>query len=157
MNSPLLRAILHNLGVLVVSAAFAFLGLGVDAAFGLPRIGGSMAQPLGVLLATLGFLVRVWATRDFYRQQMDVIRLEPQHALFTSGAYAWSRNPLYLGGNVFAFLGMSLIARSWGGVLLTAADIVIVDVFMIRREERQLSAQFGAAWAEYAGRVRRWI
>jgi len=40
----------------------------------------------------------------FYEQHMSVIRLEPQKELFTAGPYGFSRNPLYLGGNVFIFL-----------------------------------------------------
>jgi protein-S-isoprenylcysteine O-methyltransferase Ste14 len=57
------------------------------------------------LLLALGFLLRVWATVYFYRHSMRVISLEPQTALITSGPYRFSRNPLYLGGNVFIFFG----------------------------------------------------
>src|SRR5262249_59036748 len=59
-----------------------------------------------------GFLTRLWATAHFYTHHMRVISLEPQSALITSGPFRWSRNPLYLGGNVFTFFGASLLLGS---------------------------------------------
>ena len=48
----------------------------------------------------------VWATVHFYAHKMRVISLEPQEMLITSWAeHRFSRNPLYLGGNVLIFFG----------------------------------------------------
>jgi Phospholipid methyltransferase len=57
----------------------------------------------------IGFLLRVWATFHFYEQHMKVISLVPQKKLITSGPYRFSRNPLYLGGNVFIFFAADSI------------------------------------------------
>jgi protein-S-isoprenylcysteine O-methyltransferase Ste14 len=87
---------------------------------------------------------------------MRVISLKPQGALITSGPYRFSRNPLYLGGNVFIFLGAALFMGSPTALIATALHLPLMDRF-IRREEEQLKQQFGDAWQIYKQRVRRWI
>jgi protein-S-isoprenylcysteine O-methyltransferase Ste14 len=117
---------------------------------------GSSPVVDGALLLATGFSLRVWAALCFYQHRMKVISLEPQQALITSGPYRFSRNPLYLGGNVFIFFGASLVLGSPAALVITAAHLPLVDWF-IRREERQLEARFGQAWMDYKNRVRRWI
>jgi protein-S-isoprenylcysteine O-methyltransferase Ste14 len=102
------------------------------------------------------FSLAIWATFYFYERHMKVIRLEPQKKLITSGPYSFSRNPLYLGGNLFIFLGAVLFLGSPSGVVLTAINILVVDI-MIRREEKQLERDFGEEWVRYRSRVRRWL
>src|SRR5215475_14884906 len=108
----LLKSILHNIGVVIVGLGIAFVGTKVDSLLGIPAIASSLVQALGLTLLALGFLLRVWATVHFYAHKMRVISLEPQKALITSGPYRFSRNPLYLGGNVFIFIGAALIFGS---------------------------------------------
>jgi protein-S-isoprenylcysteine O-methyltransferase Ste14 len=86
---------------------------------------------------------------------MRVISLQPQNALITSGPYALSRNPLYLGGNAFIFIGAALSLGSPSALFITAAHLPFIDRF-IRREERQLEKDFGQEWLRYSARVRRW-
>jgi len=155
-TASLLKSVLHNLGVVVVSFGFAFIGKGLDTLLHRDNFRSRLTITFGTLSMAIGFLIRVWATFDFYQRQMKVISLAPQHRLITSGPYRFSRNPLYLGGNVFMFLGAALILGSLSGLILTALSIVAVDL-MIRREERQLARQFGAEWLTYKQHVRRWL
>ncbi len=76
-------------------------------------------------LLALGFLLRVWATVHFYGHKMRVISLEPQKTLITSGPYRFSRNPLYLGGNVFIFFGAALLFGSPTALFATAIHILV--------------------------------
>ena len=108
----LLKSILHNVGVAIVGLGIAFVGTKVDSLLGIPSIASSLAQAVGLMLLALGFLLRVWATVHFYAHKMRVISLEPQETLITSGPYRFSRNPLYLGGNVFIFFGAALLFGS---------------------------------------------
>lgn len=87
---------------------------------------------------------------------MRVIDLKPQKKLITSGPYRFSRNPLYLGGNIFIFLGASLVMGTPSGVILTFLHLPLVDL-MVRREERQLEKSFGKEWLEYKEKVQRWF
>ncbi len=152
----LLKSILHNLGVPFVGVAVAYVGTRVDLLFGITRFDSLWAIAGGGLLVTIGFLLRVWATFHFYQHQMRVISLAPQNTLITSGPYGFSRNPLYLGGNVFIFFGAALLLGSPSALIITAAHIPLVNLF-IRREEWQLEKEFGEQWIGYKARVRRWL
>jgi protein-S-isoprenylcysteine O-methyltransferase Ste14 len=152
----LLKSILHNIGVLLVGLVFACIGRGFDFLLHIPRFGSPSISIVAGVLLIIGFMIRVWATLCFYEQSMSVIRLEPQKKLITDGPYSFSRNPLYLGGNVFIFLGAVLYLGSPSGIVLTAVAIAATDL-MIRREERQLAQTFGRQWISYKSHVRRWI
>jgi protein-S-isoprenylcysteine O-methyltransferase Ste14 len=152
----LLKSLLHNAGVAAVGFVFALLGRGLDSMFGIAAFHAIPITVLGCLLLTVGFLLRVWATFHFYERRMRVIFLEPQNSLITTGPYRFSRNPLYLGGNLFIFLGAVLVLGSPSGIVLTALNLLLVDL-MIRREERQLAQKFGDEWVGYKNRVRRWL
>ena len=155
MLKSLLKSVLHNLFVVAVGFAFALLGASVDKVL-FSRFHSTATLVIGVTLLTAGFLLRVWAAYHFYKHRMNVIVLSAQSHLITTGPYRISRNPLYLGGNVFIFLGASLILGTPGGLMLTVLHLPLVN-FMIRREERQLEQSFGDAWREYAQGTRRWI
>jgi len=151
-----LRSVLHNVGVLAVGFGFAYLGSLLDPLLGINRFNSLWSTVAGCVLLAIGFFIRVWATYYFYQDQMRVVSLSPQTSLITSGPYALSRNPLYLGGNVFIFFGAALCLGSPGAVILTAVHLPLMDLF-IRREEKQLKEKFGDQWINYEKRVRRWI
>ncbi|HET9685627.1 MAG TPA: isoprenylcysteine carboxylmethyltransferase family protein, partial [Pseudolabrys sp.] len=93
---------------------------------------------------------------QFYHRNMNVIVLHAQQSLVTDGPYRFSRHPLYLGGNVFMFLGATLVLGTPSGVVLAIVHLPLVD-WMMRREEKQLAQKFGAEWTRYAHKVRRWL
>jgi protein-S-isoprenylcysteine O-methyltransferase Ste14 len=156
MGSTLLKSILHNVGVSAVSVAFALLGRGIDHLLHFAWGQHPAAYIVGGVAFLSGFLLRVWAAFHFYERQMRVIALSTQGHLVTTGPFQYSRNPLYLGGNVLMFMGASLLFGSPSGVVLTVLHLPLVNL-MIRREERQLEQAFGDEWREYERRVRRWI
>src|SRR5262245_25477357 len=156
MAGSLIRSALHNILVLVVGFGWAYVGTRIDSALGTSPLRVSWGGVAGALLLALGFLIRLWAAFHFYRHQMRVISLRPQSTLVTSGPFRFSRNPLYLGGNVFVFFGCSLLLKSASALVMTALHLPLVDL-MIRREERQLEQAFGEEWGRYRNQVRRWI
>jgi protein-S-isoprenylcysteine O-methyltransferase Ste14 len=160
MTSPqfvnLLKSILHNIGVVAVGFGVAYAGKWIDSILGLRGFGSAYTTAAGALLLAAGFSLRVWAAFGFYQHRIKVISLEPQDALITSGPYRFSRNPLYLGGNVFIFFGAALMLGSPAALIITTVHLPLVDRF-IRREERQLEDRFGRAWVDYKKRVPRWI
>ena len=156
MFTNLLKSILHNVGVVIVGFGVAWIGTLIDALLGVGEFHGTLATVAAWLLLVMGFLLRAWATFHFYAHRMRVIALEPQAALITSGPYRFSRNPLYLGGNVFVFFGAALLFGSPAALVLTALHLPLMDRF-VRREETQLERTFGADWLRYKAQVRRWL
>lgn len=148
----LLKSILHNTLIVIVGFAVAFVGTRVDALFNLDTVALPFSIRLAVALLAVGFLVRTWATYHFYQRRIKMISLTPQSALVTSGPFRFSRNPLYLGGNVFIFFGASLFLASPTALIFTLLHLPFVDLF-IRREEKQLEKQFGEEWTRYKNRV----
>jgi protein-S-isoprenylcysteine O-methyltransferase Ste14 len=78
----------------------------------------------------------------------------PPHRLVTNGPYALTRNPMYLGHLIF-FLGLALLL-SWPAWLVLAAHLFWFDR-RARYDEQHLSQLFGADYASYRARVKRWL
>lgn len=76
--------------------------------------------------------------------------------LVTSGPYAISRNPMYLGFGLL-ILGIAVLLGTAAPLVLAAVFFPIADHLFIRFEESVLEAEFGPAWIDYATRVRRWV
>ena len=81
--------------------------------------------------------------------------IRKNEALTTSGLYARTRNPLYLGSIVIAG-GFALAARSWIVAAALLAMFLLIYMPVIRGEERFLRGQF-PEFADYEGRVPRLI
>jgi protein-S-isoprenylcysteine O-methyltransferase Ste14 len=156
MGINLLKSVLHNVGVVIASFAFAYLGAILDSLLRIPRFSSPVVTVFGVLLIAAGFFLRVWAAAHYYAHKMRVISLVPQGTLVTTGPFRFSRNPLFLGGNVFCFFGTALVLGSPMALLMTALQIPLVDL-LIRREEKQLEQTFGDEYRLYKKQVRRWL
>jgi protein-S-isoprenylcysteine O-methyltransferase Ste14 len=111
-----------------------------------------------VAIAAAGLAVAIAGVVSFRRAKTTISPLKPETstALVTSGIYAVTRNPVYL--------GMLLVLVGWavylGSPLALAGPLVFalyIQRFQILPEERALSSLFGSAYTEYKSRVRRWL
>ncbi len=150
------KSTFHNIGVIIVGFVLAFIYSVLDLRFGFKSFVSTPTILIGILLLILGFIIRVWATYYFYKSRMKVIVLNTQGNLITTGPYRYSRNPLYIGGNVFIFFGASLVLGTPTGILITLIHLPLLDL-MIRKEERQLEKAFGKDWLDYKAKVPRWV
>ena len=96
----------------------------------------------GLAVAILGLILRGYAAGHLRKHQQ----------LAVSGPYAFTRNPLYL-GSVLLAAGFSVASHSWISTLLLVAYLGIFYPVVIRREQTELEAHYGAAFVEYASRV----
>jgi len=100
---------------------------------------------IGAVLIVPGLLIRALASGHVRKNE----------ALATSGPYAYTRNPLYL-GSLLIGVGFAIAARSWwiGVVLLVMFFAIYLPV--IRSEEAFLREKF-PEFEEYAKRVPRML
>ena len=98
---------------------------------------------VGVVGAAAGLLLRAMASGHVKKNEV----------LTTTGPYAYSRNPLYLGSIIIA-AGFAIAARDFWVALAIVALFVLIYVPVIRAEEAFLRNRF-AGYDEYARRVPR--
>lgn len=75
--------------------------------------------------------------------------------LVTTGVYARTRNPMYMGHLVF-LTGLTLVTRSPASLAVTAGLVHWFDE-RARTDHRRLIGIFGEPYARYAARVPRWL
>jgi len=78
--------------------------------------------------------------------------LQKDRELATSGPYALTRNPLYLGSSLMA-TGFAVAGGWWADGALVIAYFAVFYYAVMRNEEADLRKRFGAAFDEYASRV----
>ncbi|MFM9500577.1 methyltransferase family protein, partial [Streptomyces galilaeus] len=74
----------------------------------------------------------------------------------TSGIFAYTRNPMYLGWTV-VLLGWAVFLGGVWTVLGPIAFVAFVSRFQILPEEKALAGKFGSSYDSYKKKVRRWI
>jgi protein-S-isoprenylcysteine O-methyltransferase Ste14 len=144
--------------LLVYVAGFgAALLLNRELAFEIDGAGVSVPQAaIGAILTAGGIALVVWAIRTLVRSHTTFRPDRPARVLVTAGPYRFTRNPIYV-GLTFVYLGAaSLTNLAWPLVLLPVV-LIAMSVAVIGREERHLSAIFGAEYDAYCRRVHRWL
>lgn len=110
-----------------------------------------MARPtwrslaLGAIIIVPGLLIRALASGHVRKNE----------ALATSGPYAYTRNPLYL-GSLLIGIGFATAARSWWVGLALVAMFFAIYIPVIRDEEAFLRQKF-PEFEDYARRVPRML
>lgn len=120
-----------------------------------PTIYGWQAW-LGIVSLLAGLAFALSAISAFSEAGTNVEPYKPSIVLVTTGAFAVSRNPIYL-GFVLMLLGISLIFSLEWGVILTPVVWLALDRFVVIREEVYLSRKFGDAYTDYRRQTRRWF
>lgn len=79
----------------------------------------------------------------------------PPERVVTTGVYARTRNPMYLGHQIF-LVGLALVTRSPLAALAFAGHVPWFDA-RARDDERAMARRFGAEYEHYRRRVPRWL
>ena len=99
-----------------------------------------------------------WASQRFRASgtTVDPLRPERASALVSTGPFAFTRNPMYVG--MAGLLVAHSFARGSAKALVPAAAFVaVIDRVQIPPEEAAMASLFGADYDAYRGRVPRWI
>lgn len=110
---------------------------------------------IGVALCAAGLTLLAWSLVSFGQSFRVGIDAQRPDKLITTGIFAFSRNPIYV-GFALILLGQFLIFSSW---LLLAYLIAGYWLFhrQVRREEEFLSKHYGDDFEGYRKRVRRYL
>jgi protein-S-isoprenylcysteine O-methyltransferase Ste14 len=108
----------------------------------------------GLLLVFLGELIRIAgvaaAGTVTRRRSRNVGRL------VTYGAFAWCRNPLYV-GNFLAWMGFTVISGVFWFLPIALVIFAIEYTLIVRYEEGVLESIFGQEYLDYKARTPRWF
>lgn len=111
---------------------------------------------LGILFFLVALYLMMRGVGKFIQTGNTLITMKPANSLQQTGVYKYTRNPMYF-GMIFLYLGFTCFYGNWWHIILLPVLILIVQEYVIKREERYLEREFGQAYKEYRGRVRRWM
>ena len=139
---------------LVMAIAMWFLARLPPSAEALPVV--RILAVVGVCAVGAAFILS--GVLAFRRAKTTVNPLKPAStsALVSGGVYKVTRNPMYV-GMLFMLLAWTAFLWSPWPLLGVVGFAAFIGRFQIQPEERVLSGLFGAEFAEYKARVRRWL
>jgi protein-S-isoprenylcysteine O-methyltransferase Ste14 len=123
----------------------------VEVPFG-PRVG------VALVLASVGLVVGIASMVSFWRAKTTINPTRPAatSSLVTSGAFRFTRNPMYLSLLLYLFAWAAYLSNLLA-LLFVPVFVLYINEFQIKPEERVLSSLFGPEYAAYKERVRRWL
>jgi protein-S-isoprenylcysteine O-methyltransferase Ste14 len=131
-----------------------------------PKIARRIRVPLGFVLVVIYFWLAQPSWRSLLLGLIGIVpglviralasgHVRKNEALATSGPYAYTRNPLYL-GSLLMGAGFATAARSWWIAGLMAVLFFVIYIPVIRDEEEFLRQQF-PEFEDYARNVPRML
>jgi protein-S-isoprenylcysteine O-methyltransferase Ste14 len=100
---------------------------------------------IGAAIAAVGIAIRAFAAGH----------VKKNRELTTTGPYAYTRNPLYLGSMIIAF-GFGIASRNWWVAVAIVALFLAIYLPVIRSEEQFLRSEF-SDFDDYCTKVPRLI
>jgi protein-S-isoprenylcysteine O-methyltransferase Ste14 len=131
------------------------------AAFGWPLVGGrklfesEIVAWIGVGLCFAGLLALLLSVISFGTSFRVGIDVEHPDELVTTGIFAVSRNPIYVGAGL-VLAGEFLVFPNWISLIYLAAGIWLFHR-QVLREEKFMREHYGPEYTEYCRRVRRYV
>lgn len=124
----------------------------------LPLISGSDGLRLlgGWFILLQGFVLLITGLATLFLNRTAIYPNQPASTIVQSGPYRFTRNPMYLALSI-SYVGLALLSNMLWALVLLPVVILVLQVTVIRREERYLQEAFGRTYTDYCRRVRRWF
>jgi protein-S-isoprenylcysteine O-methyltransferase Ste14 len=122
------------------------------------QISAGVRLSLALAVALAGIIFSVAGVVSFRRARTTINPANPQltSSLVTSGIYAVTRNPMYV-GLLLVLIAWAIYLWSPWALLGPIAYFLYIGRFQIAPEERALTDLFGAEYAAYLSKARRWL
>lgn len=114
------------------------------------------ARGAGALLCLAFVVWNGWALRLMAVSRTALLPGGSTRVVLDTGPFGVSRNPLYVGMIALA-AGLALLWPSAWALVFVPVGVALLRWGAILPEERYLTAKFGAEYAAYQRRVRRWL
>jgi protein-S-isoprenylcysteine O-methyltransferase Ste14 len=133
------------------AAGFALAG---PAGIGVAAQNSSEVIPV-LILGYATFLAAVLIIQRHMRLSLLACTFGSPQRLVTSGIFGYSRNPIYVA--FFIPLASLAILSLSAAIAAIALYILAMNLTVIAKEERELSAAFGTEFGDYLASVPRWL
>ncbi|MGC3945518.1 MAG: isoprenylcysteine carboxylmethyltransferase family protein [Chryseolinea sp.] len=114
------------------------------------------AQIIGGVFIMSGITFLLPSLWRFLVSRNTLITIKPAHSLQTTGIYSFSRNPMYL-ALLCLYLGIAIFKGNLWTIAMVPVIVVIIQTYVIKKEEHYLIRAFGNEYLDYMKRVRRWL
>ena len=111
---------------------------------------------VGILFLFVSLLFSITSLRQFFISKNTLVPIKPATSLQINGIYSITRNPMYI-GLALVYLGIGCFVGNWWNVILYPLLLLIVQEYIIKREEKYLLRRFGKEYAVYKTKVKRWL
>jgi len=139
--------------IVAVALAVGYLGQRLDPR---PLLPEAIVPWLGSGLLLVAVAIAASALGALHKARTPVDPRKATTAIVRTGAYRFSRNPLYVALSL-VYLGVAALCNSlWMGLLVVPV-VGILRFGVIGREERYLERKFGDEYRRYRAEVRRWL
>jgi protein-S-isoprenylcysteine O-methyltransferase Ste14 len=108
-----------------------------------------------LLLISWGLWYNLRANLIFWRTNTPFLPWQPTRAVAAKDIYARTRNPMYQ-GFVIIVLGIAVLFRIDGAVLMLIPATLLLHYGVVSREERYLDSKFGESYRQYMSTVPRY-
>ncbi len=130
--------------------------VGIDSLLQMPFVSSAIALVGGLLFLLSGIVLAASAARLFSKAKTGIVPFSESTKLVVSGAYRFTRNPMYL-GMFFCLIGVTLLVNNVLGLLVLLLFFFIIRQKFVLKEEVQMQETFGDDYAQFKARIRRWI
>ena len=142
--------------ILIAAALAAGFVLGRAFPLGWPGLDDTAARVIGYGLGAAGVALIAWGFVTLRRAGTTIMPHQRAAQLVTDGAFAFRRNPIYM-GETLVFLGLAEFTHNIWFAVLAPVFAISIYALAIRPEEQHLEARFGQAYLDYKERTRRWF
>jgi protein-S-isoprenylcysteine O-methyltransferase Ste14 len=122
----------------------------------LPIMSYSASLVCGIVLAVLAPTLALSALVTMKTAGTNVNPANPALTIVRGGPFRFTRNPMYLALCLLQ-VALGFFLNDWITLLLVVPLALIMHYGVILREERYLTAKFGAPYLELKREVRRWL
>lgn len=113
---------------------------------------------LAIIFGISGLLIALQGVLEFSRAKTTInpVKIDAASSLVTSGIFAYTRNPMYLGMTFFLIAIAFLLNRitPFAGPIIF---VLFITRFQILPEERIMEKKFDEEYKAYREKTRRWI